>query len=279
MPFYNIQRTPETSTLPALAPRLDLIALERDIVDVGEPYDEPRVNESDPPAYDVVIPSSQLFQPQSIVIDRCLIFPAEPPSNALYQLNHDLDLGNSVALERIDHMTTEAPGRLPRIRVQDKPIYTFAHRIFNDKYIEITGKRKGCFAFVLMSRVTSLTGNVWKLSASDSSWKERGSMMLHCKPEKSLFGKPAVAFKWTDAGGKTVATESRPVRSLGSRNYDGEARAGPDARQVLKVLEPLEQKAIDMLVTAWCARVWHDNLQANKVLLTPNEGALSLTSQ
>ena len=62
---------------------------------------------------------------------------------------------------------------------------------------------------------------------------------------------------------------------------DGKDRGevGPDERQVLKVLEPLEQKAVDLLVTAWCARVWHDTLEANKVQMTAKEGGTSSHDQ
>ena len=269
MPFYTIQRTPQAQPGPTT-----VVALGGTDTQPSDARNQETEEDNELPSYDSLVPGPAApFQPQSIVIDHSLIFPAEPPSNALYQLNHDLDSGNNVAIGRIDHTTTETPGRSPRTRVRDRPIYTFAHRIFNDKIIEITGKRKDCFAHVLMTKATSISGTTWKLCSSTASWKEQGVAMLHCKSASSLFGKSDTSFKWIDAGGKSIAIESKRVNRPNSKDGKGPSNATSDKRQMLNIMEPLEQKAVDLLITAWCARVWHDTLESNKVPLTPKEGA------
>ena len=231
--------------------------------------------QNEPQGYDSIVPTKPvLFRPQSIVIDRSLVFPAEPPSSALYQLNHDLDLGNSVTIERIDRTTTESPGRSPRTSTRDKEIYAFSHRIFNDRFIEVVGKRKACFSRILMTKSSALVHPGWTISAASSSWSERGQAMLHCRRPSGLFGISDLAFRWVDGTGKTIATESQQVPRAKSEDGKKGSPARPETRHVLNVLEPLEQKAVDLLVTAWCARVWHDTLKAHKVLLTPNEGGI-----
>lgn len=269
MPFYTIQPTPAPSISHALA------AAPRQPVEPDEPpsEDPPTVDENELPSYDSLIGNnSTFFRPQSIVIDRSLIFPSEPPSNALYQLNHDLDSGNTVTIGRIDHTTTETPGRAPRTRVRDRPIYTFSHRIFNDSFIELAGKRKDGFTFVLMVKKTSLRGPSWKVCSSTASTRQEGPIMLRCKPVHAWFSHSHLAFKWIDAGGKTIAIEGRDQRHPKNVRNKEESEYSPSTRQMLNILEPLEQKALDILVTAWCARVWHDALDARKAPLTPNEG-------
>ncbi|KAI4154080.1 MAG: hypothetical protein LQ340_001905 [Diploschistes diacapsis] len=280
MPFYTIQRTPVI--LAAQTRSRDLAVLEDSEPEDPVPVDEGQEGDTEPPAYDSVNPSnsSSHFQAQSIVIDRSLIFPAEPPSTALYQLNHDLNSGHSVSIGRIDQTTSETAGGTPRTRIRDKPIYVFSHRIFNDKLIEITGRRKGAFSYVLMARASSLGGTRWKLQSTNSSWENRSSPMLHCKPANSMFGKTNLSFRWVDAGGKIVAVERKQARLSRKDNRDFKERSNftSDRRQVLNIVEPLEQRAVDLLVTAWCARVWHDTLETNKAPLTPKEGGGKFTS-
>ncbi|MCJ1333070.1 hypothetical protein MMC10_009764 [Thelotrema lepadinum] len=265
MPFYTIQRTPR-----AQEDSSNVVA-----IDGSEPVDSSAWNgemedDNELPAYDSLIPAtSTLFQPQSIVIDHSLIFPAEPPANALYQLNHNLDSGNSVTIGRIDHTTTEAPGRSPRTRVRDRPIYTFSHEIFNHKRIIIDGKRRDGFSSSSMYKNDYVGGRGWSLVSNLGG-------LLTCTPtRKHLFSSPKVAFKWIDEGGKLVAVEDKQKDRPESKDAKNSGGAEPDARPVLTILEPLEQKAVDILVTAWCARVWHDTLEANKAQLTLREGGSS----
>ena len=269
MPFYTIQRTPRVPDIPS-----NVVTVEGSEPADSSTRNDGEADENEPPAYDSLVPSTPtLFQPQSIVIDHSLIFPSEPPATALYQLNHNLDTGNSVTIGRIDHTTTRAPGRSPRTRVRDRPIYEFSHKIFDSKSIEIKGKRSDGFFTVGMYQHDYIGDHDWRLVGASGG-------LLTCKPSKKrIFSKSNIAFKWIEEGGKVVALEHKRKDRPTIKNGKHPGAAGPDERQVLDILEPLEQKAVDLLVTAWCARVWHDTLEANKVQMTAKEGGRSSHDQ
>jgi hypothetical protein len=274
MPFYTVQRTPAPAESPAL------ISAAYHHSEPFEPQDDPWPEsgeqdvsqDNDPPPYDSPTNTTSVFPPQSILLDRCLVFPSQPPSNALYQLNHDLGSGHSTTIGRIDHSITLSHGRTARTRIKDRVIYTFSHRLFNDTVIEVAGKRRDGFTFVLIVKSSSMRGSGWKVCASSASTRHQGAMILHCKPVSTWFNHSDTTFKWVDAGGKTIAVENKPNSRPKSSKDRKEEHTGFDINQSLDILEPLEQKALDLLVTSWCARVWHDNTQANKVPLTPHEG-------
>ena len=272
MPFYTVQKTPAAPIQQESSSQI--IALQgSDPLGEENRHQEESSDSNELPSYDSLVPPpSTLFKPQSIVIDHSLIFPSEPPSEALYQLNHDLDSGNSVAIGRIDHVTSESSNGSPRVRIRDRPIYTFSHRIFNDKVIEILGKRKDGFSYLLMTKHSSFGSIVWKVCIANSAWKEQATAMIQCKSSTLTLGKSDLAFKWVDGAGKTVAVEYKQNRRSESRDGKSLPKNDPDQRHVLNISQQLEQKAVDVLVTAWCARVWHDALETNKAPLTPKEG-------
>lgn len=213
-------------------------------------------HDPDLPRYNSILNEGNIVQPRTIHIDGVLIFPSEPPANALYQLSRDLLAGTRISIQRIDHEIHTLSNRGPRARVKDRLLYTFSHRMFDDRFIEIVGKRKECFGEISMAKISSFRKHTWDVRPSITSRIGTGHSQIACKQTRKWLpsgnDKPQ---EWRDAKGLLIAIED--VLSLGPGS-EGILITNPSIR----IVEPLEQKLMDLLVTAWCARIWNQNLKS-----------------
>ncbi|PGH13465.1 hypothetical protein AJ80_06334 [Polytolypa hystricis UAMH7299] len=186
----------------------------------------------------------------SITIDGTLIYPTLPPATALYELSHDLDAGfNKVDISRLVPRTTDVT--TTSMNPRDKLIYEFKQVIFSTT-VEITGRRRSAVSgtLYLKPRIGLLKQGweVWHTPASSTSSQRVGG---GGHPDALLFrlkgswnARRPEPLRWEDASGSLVALET--VWQRGEDN----------SRPRLQILSPLPDGMMDILVTAWCARIW-----------------------
>lgn len=208
----------------------------------------------DPPSYEEVkdheprhqLPTGEL---PSLVLDGCLIYPAVPPSRALYELTNPPSEAkpNVYGIEKLIYKLSATDGE-GKIRHRRDHLYDFKANYFGmpSSHMIVEGKtsRKRAFQEVLMSPGLGLT-----------AWKARG----HFKIEKQLFGhlKHRGGLLWRNEAGTLLAVETRVTRKEDGR-LDGLPRLD------LKI--HVDEKTMDLLVTCWTARVW---MESQKDLAEP----------
>ena len=216
------------------------------------------------PSYQSLSEECEIVQPQTLITNGVLIFPSEPPANALYQLSRDLVAGTRISISRIDHEIHTSPSNVPTARVKDRLVYTFSHRIFDDSSIEMTGRRRDSFRLLLISRVLWFHEERWFVSFPATA-KSNSSFVLRCRHTNiSLPGK-SYPYRWYDTHDKLIAVEDQSSQNCGPRST-------PVANPFLRIIIPLDQKLMDVLVASWCARIWNHNLRGTGQIKTISKG-------
>lgn len=208
----------------------------------------------DPPSYEAVKDHETRHQLStgehiSLVLDGCLIYPAVPPSRALYELTNPPTEAktNVYGIEKLRYKlsTTDGEGN---IRYHRDHLYDFKTNYFGmtSSHMVLEGKtsRKRAFQEVLMSPSLGLT-----------VWKVRG----HFRVEKKFLGhlKHGSELLWKDETGNVLAVETRAIRKEDS-TLDGLPR--------LDLKTQIDEKMMDLLITCWSARVW---MESQKDLAEP----------
>ncbi|KAK2808987.1 hypothetical protein FQN50_004261 [Emmonsiellopsis sp. PD_5] len=181
-----------------------------------------------------------------ITLDTTLIYPTTPPATALYDLSHELDAGwGTIDISRLVPRTTSSSHQNPTpINPRDKSIYTFTQLPFSTT-VEITGKRRSTLPGTLHLKSTRhhLVKTGWELWQTH---REEKSLLLRVKPTRSPEKQEVLS--WEDGKGKQVAVET-----VGRGGGGGVRRA---RLQVVDGGLVGDDEMMDVLVTAWCARVW-----------------------
>ena len=230
---------------------------------------EPEPNATDTrldglPSYQSLSDGCDIVQPRTLITSGVLIFPSEPPANALYQLSRDLIAGTRISISRIDHEIYTSPSNIPTTRVKDRLVYTFSHQIFDDSSIEIIGKRRGSFPLLLMRRIPRFHEERWFVS-SPATAKPSSNFVLRCTHINVSFPSKSNPYRWYDAHDELVAIED-----LLSQNR--EPHRGSVTNPPLRIIMPLDQKLMDVLVASWCARVWNHNLRGTGQIKSISKG-------
>jgi len=162
-------------------------------------------------------------EPLSLTMDRDLIYPTHPPSTAMYHLPRTLTWsGDRVFLEKSVPAHRRENGKWRKAYDQD--LYEIRGQIFSMS-CEIIAKRANCYQgrVASMKKRRSLFGDMW-----DISFKERVVLRYN-------------KCQWKDAAGAVVAIEEKnPMR------------------RVVVIQEGIDSGMRDLIVAAWCAKVWRE---------------------
>ncbi|KAK2793968.1 hypothetical protein FQN52_000300 [Onygenales sp. PD_12] len=177
-----------------------------------------------------------------ITLDTTLIYPTTPPATALYELSHELDAGwSTIDISRLVPRTSSHQETTP-INPRDKNIYTFTQLPFSTT-VEITGKRRSTLPGTLHLKSTRhhLVKTGWELWQTH---RDEKSLLLKVKPTRSPEKQEVLS--WEDGKGAQVAVETV--------GRGGERRAR--LQVVDRRLVVGDDSMMDVLITAWCARIW-----------------------
>jgi hypothetical protein len=202
---------------------------------------------SDPPSYmDTAITPTHLYlpdsEPLSLVIDGTSIFLSQPPSTALYELTSPLDVSAPVVgLHQVSYKVAESWDG-PKVKSYDKDLYELSISRNRSNYLFIEAKRPSCAAGVRLHRSLRLSGHYWEMTVQD-------------KEEKTLTSRNYKdIIIWESVSGRLVAEETRAGKSIAGYDTGKEERILPR----LDVKDVLDQDQLNLLVAAWCGRVWHE---------------------
>ncbi|PGH29142.1 hypothetical protein GX50_08103 [[Emmonsia] crescens] len=184
-----------------------------------------------------------------ITLDGTLIYPTIPPATSLYAVSHDLDLGHSeIEVSRLVPRRTSTGALRPNANPRDKVIYKFKRPVVYDP-VEIIGQRRSTLPGLLRLKPTrQLLKTGWVLW---HVYRNTESMVFRVKPTRNPERQEVL--EWQDGCGAPVAIET-----LAADPDDDQFDRSRSRRPRLQVVSatPLDDMMMDVLVTAWCARIW-----------------------
>ena len=193
------------------------------------------------PPYSFDKPSSaQASQPTSVVfnliLDDTLIRSAAQPDTGVYQLTHPLDCGfSTIGISRLA-LRASRQGTTPR--TYEKHLYDFRNPVFSSD-VEIMGRRRGALqGTITFKPYQGLMRTGWEALQGTKDGKK---LIFRTRPTRRPARKTEL--QWEDGRGSLVAVETQ-------------MHSTPDCRPRLHVVAPLDETMADVLVTAWCARIW-----------------------
>lgn len=169
----------------------------------------------------------------NVVLDNTLIRSDALPATGHYQLTHPLDCGfSAIGISRLVPRTT--------LGTHERHIYDFSKPIFSS-HVEIVGKRRSALTgTVILTTFRGLMRTGWEvLHETKDGKKPLFKVRPTRRPERQS------ELQWEDARGSLVAVEKQPHSSA-------------DSRPRFHIVAPLDETMTDILVTAWCARIWHE---------------------
>jgi hypothetical protein len=170
--------------------------------------------------------------PLSLTLDNNLLYPP-PPSNALYHLPRTLTWsGNEIFLTRSLPISTTR--RTPAAS-RDLALYTMRRVPFHQQ-IALVPRREGLKSAVMHGRRSILGNMSWDVEVA-------GEKILRYRKGK-----------WKTPGGQVVATEKQCLEwGLNEDDYS-------HAREEISIEgEGVELWMKDLIVAAWCSRIWQSN--------------------
>lgn len=176
----------------------------------------------------------------TLILDGCKIYSTSFPSRVLYELsNPPCDGGHpAYGLDKVTYKTLD--GEVKR--------------------------RRATYIYDLRTEIGSLTGKLSIHGQRSSKFTERNVLMArgvstsyyklpgHLKVTPAL-AEPKCKLSWRSDGGKALATELR-----GTRDAQNKMVVMPR----LEVSGEMSEKELDLLVAAWCARVWQESAKDTK---------------
>ena len=173
-------------------------------------------------------------EPLDLTLDQGLIYPP-PPSSALYHLPRVLTWsGNEIFLAR--SLPALSTRRNRHAAARDLALYTIRRTPFT-RDVNLMPRREGLKAASMHGKRGILGSMTWEVEV-------KGKTVL-----KYAKG------KWKDMAGRTVATEKQLVQT--ERSESGEIDR--QHREDITLGPGLEITMKDLIVAAWCTRIWHDN--------------------
>ncbi|OJD26119.1 hypothetical protein ACJ73_02506 [Blastomyces percursus] len=184
-----------------------------------------------------------------ITLDGTLIYPTTPPATSLYVVSQHLDLGHStIDVSRLVPRRTSSGALSANPNPRDKIIYKFNRPVLNGP-VEIAGQRRSTLpGIVLLKSTRQLLKTGWVLW---HVYRNTESMVFRVKPTRNPERQEVL--EWQDGCGATVAIES-----LATDPDDPQVDRRGARRPRLQIVSatPLDDMMMDVLVTAWCARIW-----------------------
>ncbi|KAI9849695.1 MAG: hypothetical protein M1837_002821 [Sclerophora amabilis] len=172
--------------------------------------------------------------PLSLTYDQDLIYPTHPPSTALYHIPSSLfSKGHRVMIERSVPASLRDDGSKRKARDQELYEILASSALSND--CEIQGRRKECYRHASMTGRFGMFGPAFSISV-------RGAVILKLSKRE-----------WKDGNDRVVATE---------------AKKGPGNAEI-EIVEGLDEKMVDLLVAAWCAKIWRMSFHRDSKLFLP----------
>jgi hypothetical protein len=219
---------------------------------------------SDPPSYETsrqnpASVSLSTTEPLSLVVNGTHIYLSSPPSQALYELTRPLDgSGKITGIQQIGHKISAGSCNDPIVISHERLLYEFRPWHERESTMEVKGKRKSCCETVWIQRSLGLRGHTWSVQVKDlkeKSFTVRQNFQSLFQDQKSL--------EWKDESGRLVAIE---VKSRVETGREGTSLPRLDIRAVL------DEKQLNLLVTAWCARIWQEAMYATKESMRCTDG-------
>jgi hypothetical protein len=170
-----------------------------------------------------------------LVVYIKLIYPAAAGSVAQYRLGHALMSNASPTFDifRLDGPSPEilAPAdiHIYQLHAQSKNAQTS---------VQLEGKSEASYQ---SATLRSHHSKSWTVAINENG--KIKPLYKACVSRSS----PTWTAEWKDSVGKTLAVETRL--------FDSETSWRP----VLRIMEALDQRSMDLLVSAWCSRVWLDS--------------------
>ncbi|OJD15009.1 hypothetical protein AJ78_04694 [Emergomyces pasteurianus Ep9510] len=185
-----------------------------------------------------------------ITLDGTLIYPTTPPATSLYAVSHDLDLGHrAIEVSRLVPRRTSSGALSPNANPRDKIIYKFSRPVVYDP-VEIVGQRRSTLPGILQLKSTrQLLKTGWVLW---HVYRNTESMIFRVKPTRNPERQEVL--EWQDGCGAIIAIETLATYPPDDDQL-GRSRARRPRLQVVSAT-PLDDMMMDVLVTAWCARIW-----------------------
>ncbi|KAI9838553.1 MAG: hypothetical protein M1819_004862 [Sarea resinae] len=185
------------------------------------------------PSRDVGTTSSLPPGPLSLTLDRDLIYPSSPPSVALYHIPRLLSFrGDRVFLEKCVPAQLRENGT--KRRPYDQPLYEFQRDDITSGNCVVVSKAKTTFGGrVGQMKRRGIFGN-WELS-----YKNRLTLKFK-------------SGKWRDSEGEDIAVE--------------------ESCTTLVVKEGINEDMRDLVVAAWCAKIWRAEVKKDDLALTLTRG-------
>ncbi|EEQ85771.1 uncharacterized protein BDCG_09040 [Blastomyces dermatitidis ER-3] len=183
-----------------------------------------------------------------ITLDGTLIYPTTPPATSLYAVSQHLDLGHStIDVSRLVPRRTSSGALSANPNPRDKVIYKFNRPVINGP-VEIAGQRRSTLpGIVLLKSTRQLLKTGWVLW---HVYRNKESMVFRVKPTRNPERQEVL--EWQDGCGATVAIET-----LATDPDDPQVDDRGVRRPRLQIVSAtLDDMMMDVLVTAWCARIW-----------------------
>ncbi|KAG5297302.1 Alba superfamily domain-containing protein [Histoplasma ohiense] len=212
------------------------------------PHAHPRLQSQSSPYLHL---TAQLPPPvlSDITLDGTLIYPTTPPATALYAISNNLNLDYStISVSRLEPRRSSTGGLSPNLNLRDKIIYKFTRPVMSET-VEIIGQRRSTLPGILLLKSTrQLLKTGWALW---HVYKNTESMVFRVKPKRNP--EKHEVLEWQDGCGTTVAIET-----LATDLDDVQCDRSRARRPRLQIVSstPLDDIMTDVLVTAWCARIW-----------------------
>lgn len=201
-------------------------------------YDE---TGTDAPPYSAQRNSLQSSQPSptisNFILDDTLIRSAKQPELGAYRLTHALDCGfSTIGISRLVPLGSHRQSTTSR--TYERHLYDFSKPVFSND-VEIVGKRRGALhGTVIFKPYHGLMRTGWEVLHET---KDGRKLILRTRPTRRPARKSEL--QWEDGRRSLVAVETQ-------------MHSTPDCRPRFHVVAPLDETMADILVTAWCARIW-----------------------
>ncbi|KAI9744101.1 MAG: hypothetical protein M1818_002253 [Claussenomyces sp. TS43310] len=250
-----------------------------------------------PPTYQQAMRETVLSAPLSVSADHApkndqllmegiYIFPSKgPPCNALYEVSQGMKRGvkeatQIISVVRVDRRLTHYDAK-ERLELVQNHVFDLQRKrrlsmggtsIDFAMKCEYSAQKASDSQSIMMEQASFGKGWMVKRGLSLIYQEAQGDRTVNNTLKKQLVLRavPRMAegektFEWKDAKGETVAMELL----AGS--------AGPPQLR-LNITKPLSQEFEDVLVSAWCVRLWNDTFVANRSSTTRSGVSSSRTT-
>ncbi|KAH8821266.1 hypothetical protein F5884DRAFT_81782 [Xylogone sp. PMI_703] len=178
---------------------------------------------------------------RSLTLDKSLIYPSIPPSQALYSLSYTLNsLGSEITLRRSVPGLIRPDGTVAS--VVDKDLFHITRPPLSLASFEIKGLRRSTYpgtAYLELKR--GIKGKYWEC-------KFKGQLVLRQK-----------GGVWVDEDGKEIAREQNELPRSKSKDKHKAAAIDFGVKEHPKIsfVDDVDQLLMDLMIAVWCAKTWY----------------------